>query len=338
MVETPPSATGEGASATRLPVAWPGPDGSAPRVEAAAPRGPYTAAIAMVMGAVGLFSLSDIFAKQLSASLPAVQVTWMRYVLVGAIALLLAIRRKRPLRPARPLLQVLRGVTLLGAGLFFIMSLHGLGVAEATAISFVTPAFITLLAVPLLGEAVGARRWTALLIGLAGVLIVVRPGAAAFQPAALLPLASALCGAVMAIVTRRIGASDSSETTLFWSAAVGLGLLTLSAPWWWSNFDAWFIAPALLMGGLYGAGQYLLVMAYGRGDASMVAPFSYVQVVFATALGAAVFGHIPDAISLGGIGLVIASGAYTLHREGMLPDWRRRPAVLGQGPGRGPEH
>ena len=308
------------------PVAdWPSPDGSAPPAENVPEPATHGFSIAMVIAAVLLFSVSDVVAKQLSASVPAVEVVWLRFVPLVGIALALMVRRRRRLWPAKPGAQVLRGLALLGAGQFFIMSLHSLGVAEATAISFVTPAFLTLLAIPLLGERVGMHRWVAVFLGLAGVLVVVRPGAGAFQLAALLPAASAFCGAVMAVITRQIGDRDSSETTIFWSVAVGFGLLTLSAPWWWANFDPRLIGPALLMGALYGMGQYLLVLAYSRGDASLVAPFSYVQVVAATILGAVVFGHLPDAVSLGGIALVVASGAYTLHREGLMPGLRRRP-------------
>ena len=305
-------------------VSWPGPDGSAPPVEPASGPAPHGFSIAMVIAAVLLFSLSDVVAKQLSGGMPAVQVVWLRFVPLLGISIILMMKRRSRLWPARPGAQVLRGLALLGAGQFFILSLHSLGVAEATAISFLTPAFITLLAIPLLGEKVGMHRWIAVFLGLAGVLVVVRPGAGAFQLAALLPAASAFCGAVMAVITRLIGDRDSSETTIFWSVAVGFGLLTLSAPWWWVNFDPRLMGPALLMGALYGMGQYLLVLAYSRGDASLVAPFSYVQVVAATVLGAIVFGHLPDAVSLGGIALVVASGAYTLHREGLVPGLRRR--------------
>ena len=126
----------------------------------------------------------------------------------------------------------------------------------------------------------------------------------------------------MAVITRRIAGTDSSETTLLCSAVVGFGLLSLSAPWWWTGFDLRLAGRAVAMGGLYAAGQYCLILAYSRGDASLVAPFAYVQVIVATGLGAVVFGHVPDAVSLGGIALIVASGAYALHREGVA---RLRP-------------
>jgi drug/metabolite transporter (DMT)-like permease len=315
--ETPPSAV----------VTWASPDGAAPPVEAGPHRAGQGRYAALVVLAVSLFAVSDIFAKQLSATLPSLQVAWMRYVVFFGVAMAIFLRgRERRLRTTRPIGQVARGVLLLASAVFFILGLHSLPVAEATAITFVCPLFITLLAIPLLGEVVGARRWAALGIGLAGVLVVVRPGADAFQLAALYPAASALSGAFMAIVTRKLGARDASETTLLWSAATGLFLLTASAPLWWAGFDRQLLWPALAMGGFYALGQYALVIGYSRGDASMLAPFSYAQVLVATALGAIAFGAFPDPVSLAGIGLVIASGAYTLHREGVLRWPARRKA------------
>jgi drug/metabolite transporter (DMT)-like permease len=309
-------------------VTWPSPDGFAPLVEAIPGQRRGGRYAALVVLAVSLFSLSDVFAKQLSQTLPPLQIVWIRYALFMAMALIIFARSGARLRSHDPLGQALRGVLLLLSALFFILALRSLPVAEATAISFVGPVFITLLAVPLLREVVGVRRWTALGISLAGVLVVVRPGAEAFQPAALLPVASAFSGAVMAIVTRKIGARDANETTLVWSSLVGLALLTASAPWWWVTMGGDLLWPALAMGGFFATGQYALVIGYSRGDASMVAPFSYAQVLVATALGAIAFGDFPDAISLVGIGLVVLSGAYTLYREGVLPPWRRWPQAF----------
>jgi drug/metabolite transporter (DMT)-like permease len=306
-------------------VTWPSPDGFAPPIEALPGNRGGGRHAALVVLAVSLFSLSDVFAKQLSRTLPPLQIVWIRYALFMAVALIIFVRSRARLQSHHPVGQALRGVLLLLSALFFILALRSLPVAEATAISFVGPVFITLLAVPLLREVVGMRRWTALGIGLAGVLIVVRPGAEAFQPAALLPVASAFSGAVMAIVTRKIGARDANETTLLWSSVVGLALLTASAPLWWVTIDAGLLWPALAMGGFFAIGQYALVIGYSRGDASMIAPFSYAQVLVATALGAIAFGDFPDAISLVGIGLVVMSGAYTLYREGVLPPWQRWP-------------
>lgn len=280
-------------------------------------------AILMAVLAVALFSASDVLAKMLSETLGSLQIAWIRYSMFSAVALAMLVRAGRSaIRPRRPLLQSLRAVFLLGSATFFVVGLGHLGVAEATAISFVAPAFITALSIPLLGEVVRLRRWAALIVGLTGVLVVVRPGAGAFQPAAVYPLASALCGAVMVIITRRIGADDRTETTLFWSGAIGLLLLTLSAPLWFSSMGGRELGLGALMGLIYVGGQYLLIVAYSRGQASVLAPFSYAQLLIATALGVFIFGATPDALTLGGIGLIILGGGYTLYREGVLSRFR----------------
>jgi len=240
--------------------------------------------ILQAVSAVLLFSVSDALAKLLRASLPAVEIAWLRYTPFTGFAIVLAARgRFAGLWPKRPGLQALRSVTLVGSAVFFITGLSQLQIAEASAISFVSPAFITALSIPFLGETVGVRRWAAVLAGLAGVLIVIRPGGA-LQSAAVFPLLSAICWAIAIIVTRRVGTRDRSETTLFWSALVGLLLLTVMLPFG-------FVPPTL---GQAGVGAMIGLAA------SLLAPFSYAQLLSSTFLGAAA---------------IIASGLYTLHRE-----------------------
>jgi drug/metabolite transporter (DMT)-like permease len=281
--------------------------------------------ILLVVAAVSLFSLSDVLSKLLAAEMGALQVTALRYGFFLIVALALA-ARARAWRSKRPALQVARGLTLLGSATLFILGLGRLGVAEATAVSFVTPVIITVLSVWLLKEQVRLRRWAALGIGLAGVLVVLRPGGEAFRAGALFPLGSALCGAAMVIVTRAIGGRDRPETTMAWSAILGAVLLAASAPVWFEPMDLRALGLGAVMGLLYAAGQYLLILAYSQSEASLLAPFSYAQLLTATALAFLVFGAGPDAVTLGGIGLIALGGVYTLYREGVLSRLRRRPA------------
>src|SRR5690606_13841139 len=169
-----------------------------------------------------------------------------------------------------------------------------------------------------LHEAVARRRWTALLGGLVGILILLRPGGALFSPAALFPLGSAFFGATAIILTRRIGGEDAPAATLLCSALVGFVLLSATAPLWFAPMAPVALAAAAAMGLCYAVGQLLLIAAYGRGEASLLAPFSYAQVIFAALLGALVFGWTPDGPAALGMGLVAASGVYILHREGVL--------------------
>ena len=287
-------------------------------------------AILLVLCGVTLFSLSDTLSKLLREQLPAVEIGWMRYVVFTGFAALLAARgRYAGLWPRRPGLQALRGVTLVGSAVLFIAGLGYLPVAEATAINFVSPAFITALSIPFLGEIVGVRRWAAVLVGLAGVLIVVRPGTGAVQAAALFPLSSALCWAAAIVVTRRMGTSDRAETTLFWSAAVGLVLLTGLVPFDFVRPGARQIGIAVVLGLCNSVGQYLVILAYRRAAASLLAPFSYAQLLSSTALGYAVFGAVPDRTTLLGGGVIVLSGLYTAHRERLRARERKRGLAAG---------
>ncbi|MDP9096047.1 MAG: DMT family transporter [Pseudomonadota bacterium] len=273
-------------------------------------------AIAQVLVGVLLFSVSDTMAKYLRQSLPAIEIAWLRYVVFVLFGVTLAGRRRfAGLWPRRPSLQVLRGVTLLGSAVLFITGLSHLQMAEASAISFVSPAFITALSVLFLREQVGVYRWTATLVGLIGVLVVIRPGIGALQLAALYPLSSAACWAVAMIATRLIGPTERGETTLLWSAGVGLAILTVLLPFAfvpprWSEAGL-----GICLGITASSGQYLLILAYRRATASVLAPFSYLQLLASAALGYAVFGSVPDPLAFVGAAIIIGSGLYIVYRE-----------------------
>jgi len=276
--------------------------------------------IVQAVFAVLLFSVSDALAKLLRVSLPAVEIAWLRYVTFTGVAIVLAGVLAGPGRfaalwPRRPGLQALRGVALVGSAVFFITGLSQLQIAEASAISFVSPAFITALSIPFLGEVVDIRRWAAVLAGLAGVLIVIRPGSGALQTAAVFPLLSAMCWAVTIIVTRRMGTLDRTETTLFWSALVGLAVLTALLPFAFVPPSPGQISMGVMIGLAASTGQYLLILAYRRASASLLAPFSYTQLLSSTLLGYLVFGVVPDGMTFLGASVIVASGLYTAHRE-----------------------
>jgi len=160
-------------------------------------------AILLVVLAVACLSCSDATAKYLGRTLPPVEIAWMRYVVFTALVMPLALRggSLQVLKTTRPGLQVVRGLGMLGSALFFIMAMQHLPLAEAAAISFVSPVFVTVLSILLLKETVGIRRWVALLVGLAGVIIVIRPGAEGFQPASLLPIQSGVGNIANAVLT-----------------------------------------------------------------------------------------------------------------------------------------
>lgn len=275
---------------------------------------PLRGLVLMVISTI-FFSAGDVITKVLAGSLPPVQIAWLRYATFTLLLVPFVLFGGAGLRSRRPGLQVLRGIGMVGSALFFVLGLPYLSVADATAIYFISPIMITALAVLFLGETVGWRRWTAALVGLLGVLIVMRPGTSAFQTAAILPLLGATSWAGAAIATRLMSGTDQPTTTLAYSALTGLVLLSAMVPFVWVNPTGYELALAFAMGALSTAGHGLVVLAYREASASVVAPFSYVQLIWAGALGYAVFGTAPDGFTILGASIIAASGLYTAYRE-----------------------
>ena len=274
------------------------------------------AGVACVFVAMVSFSCSDAIAKYLSGSLPPLEVAWLRWC--GFVALMLpSVIKSRGaiLISHAPLLQIGRGLGLLGSSAFFIMALHLLPMATATATSFVAPMLVTALSIPLLGEAVGIRRWAAVGVGLIGMLIIVRPGTADFNSAAIFPLLSALCWAFGVIFTRKSRGADGPLTAMSYTAAVGFVVLSCAVPFDWVTPSLHQLGLAGMMALVSTAAQLLLVLAYFRAPAAVLAPISYTQLLWSAALGYAVFSNAPDGWTLVGSAVIVASGLYTAHRE-----------------------
>jgi drug/metabolite transporter (DMT)-like permease len=273
--------------------------------------------IAFMVLSTMFFSGSDVITKALTSSLPSAEIAWLRYVVFSllVIPLLSASGGSAALRSRRPDIQVLRGLGMVGSALLFTTGLHFLPVAEASAINFISPVLITALSIPLLGEVVGWRRWTAAFVGLLGVLIVIRPGSDTFGIAALLPLLGATSWAGAAVVTRMMSGTDQPVTTLAYSAFVGLAVLSAIVPFTWVTPTWNEIGLGLCVGILSTAGHWLVILAYRHAAASIIAPYSYIQLIWTGALAYIVFGSLPDAFTVLGAGVIAASGLYTAYRE-----------------------
>ena len=273
--------------------------------------------IAMILASTGFLGVSDVTAKYLSATLPSIEITWIRFM-VFALIMTPGMVPGSPffaLRSDRPRFQMLRGVTLLGSSLLFITGLRYLPIAEASATGFVSPLFVTALSIIFLGERVGMRRWIATAVGLFGVVVILRPGTGAFHAAAFFPIISALSWASTLIMTRMMSGRDPAITTMTYSSMVGVTILTLLVPFVW-------VAPSwhdLLLGLLIGVastlGQWIVVLAFRYADASVLAPFQYTQLLWVSILGFLVFGELPDIWTVVGAVFIVASGLYTAHRE-----------------------
>lgn len=273
--------------------------------------------ILLVLVSTIFLASSDTMAKYLAVRLHAVEIGWLRYfvfILIMCPAVVAASPR-HALRSVRPGLQLLRSLMLVGSSMLFISAMRFLPIAEATTTSFVSPIFVTALSILFLGETVGIRRWLATCVGLAGVVIVVRPGTSAFHPAALLAILSALCWACSLVTTRKITGRDMAVTTMTYSAVIGFVLLSILLPFFWIAPTAREVAIGVCIGIVATSGHWLVVLAYRYADASVLAPFSYTQLIWASTLGYFVFGDVPDGWTFAGAAVIIASGLYIAHRE-----------------------
>ncbi len=279
---------------------------------------PALRGILLMVAAVGLFVTMDSIAKYLSRWYPVPLIVWARYVsnLAILLAFLAARGDLRLLRTARPGLQFARGLLLAVATLLFFTSLSVLPLADANAIGFAMPLFVAALAVPMLGERLELARLLAIVAGLVGALIIVRPGSDVFTPYALLPLGMAVCNAFYQILTRKVAGLEPPLTSLVWGAIVGAVLLSVAAPFVWVSPQA--VSHGLLIlvvGVLASVGHFLLIKAYDHANATLLAPFTYSALVWAMVLGWLVFGDFPDGWSLVGMGIIVLSGLYLANRQ-----------------------
>ena len=279
--------------------------------------------ILIFVAATICFSTSDTMAKVLSAHLPAVEIAWIRYIVFVFLASMLVRRSGLGIHVRKPAWHVLRGLGLVGSAIFFMLSLQSLPLAEAATIGFASPLLITILSVPFLGEVVGRRRWAAVIIGMMGVLVVVRPGSAAFQPAALFGLASSLSWAVATILTRKMSGQHAAAM-LLWSAVVGLIVLTALLPLVYVQPTLWEVGFAVILGVVASTGQYLMVFAYRHAPASLLAPFAYGQLLWAVIAGWLVFRTLPDMWTLAGGGIIAASGFMAARSERRAVDLTKK--------------
>ena len=274
--------------------------------------------ISAMLLAVAMFSLMDTGLKLLSPHYPALQVAALRAMSSLPIVIAyVAWRRAFPslLRVRWPL-HLLRGALGIGMLSLFAFGLRELPLAEAYSIFFVAPLLITALSVPFLGERVEATRWMVILIGLVGVVVVLRPtGAGLFTLGGLAVLGSALCYSVSAITVRIVGRTDSSESQVFWlMTMIAIGAGAMAAPQWTPVRldDGWVLAGIAVSGFL---GQLAITEAFRLGEASAIAPFEYSALAWGLALDWAIWHTLPDRITLLGATIIIASGIVLVRRE-----------------------
>ncbi len=275
-------------------------------------------AIATMIGAMGCFVFNDALVKHVSQSMPSAQLIFVRGLMATGLVLLVA-HRLGALRQVRAVLQprvALRGAVDACATMTYLLSLFHLPIANATAINLAAPLFMTVFAVLFMGERAGVARWSAVVLGFAGVLCVVQPSGDGFNAWALLCLLGTLFHATRDLMTRRIDpAIPSIIITLATALAVTLlsGFLTLLSGW-----QAFALRELALLGvaaAFLASGYFLLVQCMRTGEVSLTAPFRYTAVLYAMLLGYAVWNEVPSGWAWLGIALLVGSGIYMLHSE-----------------------
>ncbi len=300
-------------------------------------RSPFLG-IACVVSAVLIFSTQDMAIKWLSGGYPLHEIIFIRAAVALSLTLAILVPLEggyRSLLTPRLPLHLLRGFALVIGNMTFFMGLASLPLAEAVAIFFTAPLIITILSVPVLGEKIGWPRVSAVLAGLAGAMIVMRPGSSTFQLAAILPLIAACAYSCMTMMTKKLGIGERASVMAFYiqlmflSASVAMWLAAgdgrhsgsghpslefLLRAWVWpSNVD---LAIVCAIGCINAFGGYLISQGYRISEASMVAPFEYAAIPLAVFWSVAIWGDWPDAIAWTGILMICAAGIFVAYREG----------------------
>ena len=283
------------------------------------PRNSLWTGIGLQLSALLLFVAMDTLFKLLTDRYAVPQLAWARFVfsmLTVWVFFAITTRGRLPWRSRAPGLQALRSMLLCGCTLFFASALVFLPLADTTAVNFAAPLLTVALAALLLREQVTPLRWLGVLLGLAGVLVAVRPpfitGAGAAHPAYLLPLGSAMLYAFYQILTRRLAALDDPRTTILHTGVAATLATTLMLPFVWQPPTAGDWALLAANGLLGGVSHGILVLAYARAPASVLAPLSYSQLVWAGLAGFMVFGEVPDRWTLLGAAIILAGGLLTV--------------------------
>ena len=280
-------------------------------------------AILMIIATGFVLAGMDVTAKYLALEIPVLLVLWGRYFFHTALTFAIYAGKRRSfefLRARRPGLQLIRAGALFGATSFMYVAITRMPLGDAAAIQFFAPVLVTLISGLFLGEHLGPRRIAAVIIAFIGVVLVARPGSGVLGWNALLPLATAFLLAVYMVMTRVIRDKDNRDATTFYSTAVGALVLTAIVPFFWQSLSPFQWLLMVTMGLAGAVGHFLLVKAFHSAEASMLAPFTYSQVVGAIIWGLVIFGDVPSLWTAAGATLIIGSGVYVWYRETRLKE------------------
>jgi len=274
--------------------------------------------ISLMVLATFVFAIQDGISRYLAAEYNVLMIVMIRYwffaIFVIAVSSRMAGGVRRAARTRQPALQILRGILLAGEVCVMVLAFVLLGLVESHAIFTSYPLIVAALSGPLLGEKVGWRRWTAILIGFVGVLIILQPGVRVFSSYALVPLLSAAMFAMYGLLTRYAARKDAAYTSFFWTGIAGAAAMTLVGVWFWEPLqprDWWWMAALSILAVI---GHWMLIKCLEVAEASLVQPFAYLQLVFASSIGLFVFSETLKPNVILGASIVVCAGLFTLWR------------------------
>mgnify|MGYP002365689425 FL=1 len=271
-----------------------------------------------MLTAMAILPFIDVLAKVLGQQgMPILIVVWARAVFGALMTLPFAIRAEglAAFRPRRPLHHLSRAVLLFCATFLFFQALKHLPIADALAIFFVNPLVIVILSALILREKVGPRRWAAVAVGFVGTLIIIRPGLVELNPGTLYALGSGLALGSYLVMTRHIAGAADAMVLTFQTSTIGAALMTLALPLLWQMPDPaqWLMLVGL--GVVATLGHVLITMAYEHGEASLLAPLAFTEIIMATVFGWWFFNDLPDRWTVLGVAILIGSAIYISIRE-----------------------
>ena len=274
-------------------------------------------AIILNLSAWIVLPFMDTIAKYLSSEISFFQITWARYffTVFWTLPLMFFFFRKNLKWSENPKLQILRGLTLLSANICFFYSISIISMAKALTLAFIAPLVTTALSTIILGENVGIKRWSAVIVGFIGSLVVIRPGLIEFNLATLAALGTGFFYGVYLIITRKLHTVDNPLLTLLITGVVGAIISSLFVPIIWINLSQSQWLWLALMGIFACLGHLLLIYSLRYADASKLAPFGYFEIVTTIILGYYFFQDFPDIWTFTGLFIIISSGVYVFKRE-----------------------
>ena len=259
-------------------------------------------------------------AKYLSAEIPIFQIIWVRhsFTVILILPIMFFFFKKKFVWTEKPKLQLIRGLLLLGVNIFFYYAVSQISLAKALTLTFISPLVVTVFSSIFLMEKVGIKRWSAVIVGFIGAIIVIRPGYISLDMGSLSALCAGTMYAFYLIITRKLSVSDNSLLTLLITGIIGTFGMSLAIPFVWvtPTLDQWYLLS--LIGIITVSGHFLIILSFKSADASKLAPISYFEVVTNTIFGYFLFNHFPDNWTLVGLVVIISSGLFVFYRERKL--------------------